>query len=530
MKRYTYAGLIVLILISLGINSLPMLQHQFWGMDEGEYIVMTGNIVRTGTISPEYHGWTVAYPYFQGYFALSSSFSILSGISPFQAVWAPVFFSFIAVIAVFLMGKKVNGTMTGFFAALFLLAAMPFSYQSSHPAPESLGHTLFVLTLLLLWKPGKRSILASLLLSAALITVHPLSSYILLIAAGGSYMIKAFRKEDTGEIFLFLCIYSYMMLAYWFFFGRGFTEGVLEASGINPYHILLLTSAALLFIYIFGKGIKRPHISRSIPSRRNITVSLYSLALISLIIILYSVFFRFPGTDMKGDPAAIVFYSPLIVLFLLSSTGVSLARLSSKALETWGWLLAIGLSALAGTFYHSDVLIPFRHIEYLVVPLSILFGIGIRHLYIISRERGKGRLLVSSIILLLLLNMAIIYPPPQYMQGFQESTDYNEIPGIIAASHMYGRLATDHRLSTDVFAAGKQNVSWDDAKQLLMHPENSTYTASCVLLTEKMRTNAVFGWRDRTVRIDPHPFYSGYLLYSDGESNIFVYSGRVFRR
>ncbi len=530
MKRYTYAGIIVLILISLGINSLPMIQHQFWGMDEGEYIVMTGNIVRTGTISSEYHGWTVAYPYFQGYFAVSSSFSILSGISPFQAVWAPVLFSFIAVIAVFLMGAKVNGPLTGFFAALFLLAAMPFSYLSSHPAPANLGRTLFILTLLLLWKPGKKSLFASFLLSAALITVHPLSSYILLIAAGGSYMIKVFRKEDAREIFLFLCIYSYMMLSYWLFFGKGFTEGVLEASGINPYHILLLTSAALFFIYVFGKCIKRPHISHSVPSRRNIIISLYSFALIIVVIILYSIFFRFPGMDMRGDPATLIFYSPFILLLLLSSTGVSLARLSSKALETWGWLAAIGLSALAGTFYHSDVLIPFRHIEYLVLPLSILFGIGIRHLYIISREQGRARLLVSSVILLLLLNMAIIYPPPQYMQGFQESTDYNEIPGIIAASHMEGRVATDHRLSTDIFAAGKENVSWDDAKPLLMQPENSTYGASCVLLTEKMMANAVFSWRDTTVRIDSRPFYSDYLLYSDGESSLFIYSGRVFKR
>jgi len=110
VKRSTFLALAAVLSFTLFLRALPFFQHVFWGMDEGEYLVMTGNIARTGLISSDYHGWTVAYPYFQGFFVLSAAFSSLSSLSVLSSLGTVIIFSILAPLSLFLMVSKIMGT------------------------------------------------------------------------------------------------------------------------------------------------------------------------------------------------------------------------------------------------------------------------------------------------------------------------------------------------------------------------------------------------------------------------------------
>ena len=185
-------------------------------------------------------------------------------------------------------------------------------------------------------------------------------------------------------------------------------------------------------------------------------------------------------------------------------------------------LLAIGISALLGWLTGSDMLIPFRHMEYMAIPMALMFGIGMTMLLLRTRP-SYSRAIAVGTVLLLVGSALTCYPPPQALQNFTEGTEWNEVPSVLAASRMSGNITTDHRLSSVLVSFGQHNVSWDDARSFFEDPQNSDYPAEYVLITDRMSKYAVFSWKDSTLSID-EDFDSGYRIYSDAHGSVYLFT------
>ncbi len=523
MKRTSTAALIATILAYLTLIYVPFQRHVFWGIDEGEYIAMTKNIVSRGLILSDYSGWTQGYPYFQGYFAFTAAFSSVSGISVHYSMWALVFSSFISIIFIFLIAERFLGTRAAILSAAFLALIMPFAYQNSHPAPESLGHVLLIGTILAFWTIEKRTANLRILphlLGLALIITHPMSSYFLLLALAFMYLRRLYRGEERSALVYFLMEYAAFLLLYWAWPAYPFIG---PSTGIPQYvfSIGILAMPALLLLEVLikprGKGKLR------IPGIRKQAFPIIVGTVITIVVIAYMLIFSVPGTEEPIEPYAIAFYLPLILLSMLSFSGVSFMAFHETGRDNRTILAAIGASALIGWLTGSDMLIPFRHMEYAVIPMALMFGIGTTML-MLRMKPASSKVLAAGIGALFVASALTCYPPPAALQNFTESTDWNEVPGALAASGLDGNIATDHRLSSVLRSFGQKNVSWENAGVFFENPNSSEYPAEYVFITDRMSEHAIFSWKEKPRRIDAGDFESMYLLYSDKNARIYLFT------
>ena len=525
MKRPGISALTATILLYLALMYVPFQRYAFWGMDEGEYIAITKNIVARGLILPDYNGWTQGYPYFQGYFASTAAFSSISGISVHYSMWALVFSSFISIIFIFLIAKRFMGIRAAILSAVFLAVIMPFVYQNSHPAPESLGHVLFMATLLAFWTIEKRADLRMRIfphiLALALIFTHPMSSYILLLSLGMMYLYRLYRGRERGTLLYFLIEYTVFLILYWGWVAYPFIG---PATGI-PQYLFLAGTVLIIPIFILLEVIISPHeeSKNAIPGTGKQAYPVIIGFVATALILAYMLIFSVPGTGEPVRPYAIAFYIPLILLSISSLSGIYLIKMHRTGMDNLMILLAIGISALLGWLTGSDMLIPFRHMEYMVIPMALMFGIGMT-MFILRTKPSYSRALAGGVAVLLLGSALTCYPPPQALQNFTEGTEWNEVPSVLVASEMNGSITTDHRLSSVLASFGQENVSWDDARSFFEDPHNSSYPAETVLVTNRMSEYAVFSWKDSTLSIDEEPFNSYYMLYSDGEGRIYLFT------
>ena len=312
MKRSGISALTAIILLYIALMYVPFQRYAFWGMDEGEYIAMTKNIVTRGLILPDYNGWTQGYPYFQGYFAFTATFASISGISVHLSMWALVFSSFISIILIFLIAKRFMGTRPAVLSAAFLAVIMPFVYQNSHPAPESLGHVLFMATLLAFWTIEKRADLRMRLFphitGLALIFTHPMSSYILLLSLGMMYLYRLYRGRERGVLRYFLIEYTTLLIIYWGWVAYPFIG---PATGI-PQYLFLAGTILIIPAVILLEAIISPHEEggHSIPGIRKQAYPVIIGLAVTAIILTYMLFFSVPGTGEPVQPYAIAFYIP----------------------------------------------------------------------------------------------------------------------------------------------------------------------------------------------------------------------------
>ena len=269
----------------------------------------------------------------------------------------------------------------------------------------------------------------------------------------------------------------------------------------------------------------KPHEERkhSIPdTKKQATPVIVGAILISLLV-LYMLEVKVPGTVETIDPYTLAFYLPMISLSLLSFSGIYLLVLNRTGKDVLIIFSAILVSALLGWMTNSDMLIPFRHMEYLAVPLALMFGTGLTML-ILRTKPSYSRALAGGMAVLLLASALTCYPPPQALQNFTEGTEWNEVPSVLAASEMNGNITTDHRLSSVLMSFGQENVSWDDARPFFEDPDNSGYPAETILITDRMSEYGVFSWKDSTLVIDEEALNSSYLIYSDGEGRIYLFT------
>ena len=498
-------GGLALLLVFLALE--PYLSYAVFGSDTGEYYRLTVDLVSTGTLphGAAYAGWGSAYPDFPGIYLLAGGGAGALGLDPFSAL--TILVPAIAVLSVFplflLFRRLYPHDTVALLGAAIASVAMPRLFSIAHPAPLALGDFLCVGALWMLVESRKdvRWYFPLSLVGAGLILTHHLSSYFFVVSAlGGIFFLEMWRpglwsrRFPTREL-AFLAAFTTGTFAFWFYGTTTFVAKVLDfALGNRPYiGFALFEALGLVVVFLVALLIRwrrsRPRSTRAwvrLPTDRSLLRDAVLLCAIIFGAIGLLVFAPVPGTTQETTPAAILWFSPVLALGIVCAGSRRVLSPARSGPFVLAWVGALGLSAgsmialslLAPAFPGSpaagisSTLSPYRHVEYLFIPIGLLMAVGLARLVTRAGDRGGRRAFVAAgaaVLVLVAANAAIVYPPQNDFGGFEEGLT----PGDAALWMWVGiaapptwAVATDHRLSSMIFGFDGNPATWTTTPDL----------------------------------------------------------------
>ncbi|MGA3021520.1 MAG: hypothetical protein ABSE66_01760 [Thermoplasmata archaeon] len=493
------AGL-ALLLVFLALE--PFLSYALFGSDTGEYYRLTVDLVSSGTLphGAAYAGWGSAYPDFPGIFLLAGGGAGALGIDPFSAlaILVPVI-AVLSVLPLFLLFRRIYPHDTvALLAAATGSLVMPRLFSIAHPAPLALGDFLCVGALWMLVESRRdaRWYVPLSLTGGALILTHHLSSYFLVVSAlGGVFLLEMWRpglwsRRFPSRELAFVAAFLTGTFAFWFYGTTTFTSKVLDfALGNRPYiGFALFEGLGVATVLVAALLIRwrrtRPRSTQpwvSLPTDRSLVrdAAVLCVAIFGAICVILVV--PVPGTAQSTTPAAILWFSPVLALGIFCAGSRRVLSPSRTGPFALAWVGALGLSAglmialslLAPVFpgapalgVVSSTLSPYRHVEYLFLPIGLLIAVGLARLVTRVRDRAGRRAFLAAcvgVVVLLATNAAIVYPPQNDFGGFEEGLTHGDAAlwmwvGIAAPPNW--TVATDHRLSSMIFGVDGNPTTW----------------------------------------------------------------------
>ena len=470
MRRSAASCLLAIVALAAVLRLSPLTRFLYFGSDFGEYFRISQGLVATGHIFLPYDGWGVTYPYFPGMFfpAAGAAFGGLE-VAASLSLYVPILGAVVVAIVFLITGSVFRDDRSALVAAAFLAVAMPHAFFTAHPIPAVVGELLAAMALLLYLRLPRDSRTWALLLplTGALVMTHHLAAYFLFVmalaASALAWLIGA-RSPSRSQV-SYLAVLSAFMVAYWFGYAEAFRASILIDVNVNPWWLPF----AALPVFAAGLGVAilvRRRVSwryrPRFPSRLNVGLG-YGLSFFGLIAVMVeAVVFGIPGTVIRVSPLTIAYFLPLFAFAAFAGSGRKEADFGRDGLAVSGWLLALILSIVIGWVIAPRLLIPFRHIEYVVLVLAIFGGSGF-----VQVLRPTGRRVVAAGALAGLLvagGAATAIPPSTILAGFEEGIRPATLDAAYwAGMHIDGLLATDHRASTIAFGFGGVAATWDAA-------------------------------------------------------------------
>ncbi len=599
MKRWVKMTLIGLILLSVLVHLYPLNNYAIWGSDTGEYYALSEAAAEDGRPWPasdrgEYEGWGHAYPFFPSTYLMASGFSSVADVPLLDCLLLLIpALAALSTIAVFLISRRVIGLDTpALAAAAFVTLAMPRTYATSHPMMGALADPIYLFAIFFFLKSydDRRNLLPAAILTAALIPTHHLSFYFLVISFLGiaaamrviysdrylspppertppkEFMAAIkdlkdsvnretivdmtrdarrkegfFRREIEWWDAVFISCAVLANMLYWTLAAEPFFNNVVSATVGLSVVLLVLgpVISVLLFLLIVGRFRYRPKIAFF--DRKALFGVQFLIFIGALAVLSYIVVVGVPGTSIDIGPVIIPLFMPFVAVITFMTPGTMAARRYRDGMAIFFWALMITGSLLLASATKSTVLIPYRHTQYLIVPLGIFCGLGLWVVYsnIWNDKRG---LFTIFIVILIAMTSISTYPSQEVMSGFEEGTSEDDMKAVIwSRDHIDGTVATDHRLSSMLFGFGGINATWDYAYNTI-HGENITefqdeleevQTPSgkrpidFVLITGTMEKGvALLQWesaepmsKEAIDKFDEPPFIQ---LYDDGSTRIYA--------
>jgi len=515
MNKSSGLGLAAIALGSVAVRLSPLWSYLYWGSDTGEYFAILRGLVQSGRISTAYRGWGVTYPYFPGMFFVQGGLVQLGGlgIPTVLNLLVPILGA-LAVLPMFLIAQRVTGeARIALFAAALVAGALPHAYTTAHPAPVTLGNLLALtgLVLFLRLRTDGRAVGPLLLVTATLIATHHLSLYFFLLMVLGTIVVRGLvRPWRSTPATRREVAYAGLLLggtfAYWLGYATTFRTFILPDVAIRPWWALLVLfgfGLVLLGGIVFARGRIAWRYRPRYPGLRYRTTAYVAAVGVILFIGLVSVVFGVPGTTFRVSADGLLYFVPLILLISLSALGRKFLDFLRDGLAPTAWLVALLGSAIVGIAVAPRVLIPYRHMEYLLVPFAIIAGLGFFRILDLRGLREHGRtfaLLAAGLVLA--ANALTGIPPPSTLAGWREGT----IPAALdlaywSRDHASGLVVSDHQGSTTVFGFGGLDATWDRTRAPFL-PDALTdpYAGLSGIESPSGLRNGTYVWIDRDMK------------------------------
>jgi len=519
MRKSTALGVMAILIGSVAIRLSPLLSFLYWGSDTGEYFAILRDLVRTGHVSNVYYGWGITYPYFPGMFFVQGGLVELAGLDvPTVLNLLVPLLGALAVVPMFLIAHRITGdARVALFAAAFLMGAIPQAYTTAHAAPASLGD-LLVLTGLLLFlrlRTDRAALVPLVLVTGALVATHHLSLYFFLLMVLGTIVFRGLATPwrwtaGTRREVAYAAILLTGTFAYWLGYATTFRDSILSDVDIRPWWALLLLfpiGIGLLAALIFARTRVRWRYRPAYPGLRRRGAAYAAAAGTILLLGVVTVVAGVPGTSFRVPAEGLLYFVPLVLLMSFSAPGRPFLDFDRDGLAVNAWLVALLASAVVGITIAPRVLIPYRHMEYLVVPFAIFAGVGFFRTLDLAAVR-KGRRMATLVVLGLILgaNAFSAIPPASTLAGWREGTIPAAVdPAYWARDHARGLVVSDHHGSTTVFGFSGLNATWDRTRTPFTMTD--PYAGLSGIDSPSGRKDGTYVWIDRDmeagVRLTP---------------------------
>ncbi|MCX6665457.1 MAG: glycosyltransferase family 39 protein [Euryarchaeota archaeon] len=383
--------------IAIFLRSIPAWTNTAWGCDFGIYYGLTNSVVEQKELFNPYNGWGGSYQYFPVLYGVTAVAHWISGLDVLYIMpkLAPIFGGLSILIFYFLVYELIGNKKVALLSSLFL-AVMPFHvYQTSHASPLTMGHFFLMLSLYLFVKYRKNTkYIFPLAASTVLLTMsHHLTTYFYIIALIFIIFIEnASKKEWTPsikkDVFYILCA-SGFVFSYWMVIAKPVFAGFMNI-GYSLGGIRFGSSAILILFYLgffsmFGVIYLKRRLSFFIEKKEPTSKSCFVKFTVTVLIILaaMSVFtiIKMPWTNFSFPPISILYALPLVIMIGFGVAGFRFMRFIPNGCFIKGWLLALIFSFFYGLFTNSEIILPDRHIEYLMAPVSILAFYGLKGIF-----------------------------------------------------------------------------------------------------------------------------------------------------
>jgi len=502
--------LIVITALAIFIRSIPAWTNAAWGCDFGIYYGLTNSLVKTGDLFNPYYGWGSSYQYFPVLYAVTGIGHWITGIDTLALMSkiAPIFGGLSVLIFYFVVYELIGDRKIAILSSLFL-AVLPFHvYQTSHAAPLTMGHFFMMLSLYLFikYRQDARYLVPLFISTILLIMSHHLTTYFYLISLIFIVFFEnASIKEWTLHVkkdVIYILLTSGLVFSYWAFIATPVFESFMKSGvKIGPLQLgsnhLLVLFYAMFFLSFGVIWLKRRYNlfwERKEPSTRSSIVK-FSITL-TICFILMGVFsiIKMPWTNFSFTPLSIIYSIPLIIMFGFGVAGFRYTRFIKNGGFVRGWLLAILVSLIYGTVTNSGVILPDRHFEYMMAPLSIIAVYGIGSIFLnvdhesLSKRWSRGILHVHKprfnlhektrivqkrqivymfvIVLLVTANAVSVYPSHVSLNVAYEGITNEDMAAIDWMDKNLDKntsiIASDHRLARMTEAMGF-NTTIDEA-------------------------------------------------------------------
>ncbi|UCD14105.1 MAG: hypothetical protein JSW60_01440 [Thermoplasmatales archaeon] len=493
--------LIVITFIAIILRSLPAWTNAAWGCDFGIYYGLTNSLVDNKDLFNPYYGWGGSYQYFPVLYAVTGVAHWITGIDVLTIMpkIAPIFGGLSVLIFYFVVYKLLGDRKMALLSSLFL-AVLPFHvYQTSHASPLTIGHFFMMLSIYLFikFREDVRFIIPLFISTILLIMSHHLTTYFYLISLISIVFVEnASKKEWTPSLnkdVLYISATSGLIFSYWIFIATPVYESFMRVGlrvgpiSINSSYTIILFY--ILFFSMFGIiWLKRRYnlfVIKDKPTAKSAIVK-FSLTLV-IILTTMGVFsvVKLPWTNFSFTPLSIIYSLPLTLIFAFGVAGVRYTRFIPNGSFIRGWLLAILLSLVYGVLTNSSTILPHRHFEYIMAPLSIISLYGIRGIFLnlnyerISKFTDRFRhikkpslyffkkssllqkrqpLYIAVILLLVTANAVSVYPSHVALNASYEAITDEDFAVIEWMGENYNKndcvIASDHRLARVTEAVG----------------------------------------------------------------------------
>src|SRR5256712_48004 len=351
-----------------------------------------------------------------------------------------------------------------------------------------------------------------------LIATHHLSLYFFLIMVLGTIVVEGLARpwRWTSGVKREVAFAGALMagtFVYWLGYATTFRDSILPDVNIQPWWAflaLLPAGLVVLAAIIFARSRLGWRYRARYPSLRRRAPAYVLAAGAILIIGVVSVVVGVPGTTFQVPASGLLYFVPLVLLLSFAASGRRFVDFLPDGLQVNGWFVALLGSAVVGIVAAPRVLIPYRHTEYLMIPLAIFAGIGFFRLLDLAGLRGRKRTFVLGVCgLLLAANAVAGIPPSSTLAGWREGTIPAALdPAYWAREYASGLVVSDHQGSTTVFGFGGVNATWDRTRDpFLLDFANVPYAGLSDIPSPSGEKNGTYIWIDRDmeagVRLTP---------------------------